>query len=131
MTEEMNNDVSYGSEVGNVIWFDQKKCFGFGRIINPGSEFLNNEIFVHYSTINSESNFKKLYPGENVSLDVEKNEGDEAKQFIGKNVTGLFGSKLLVDNDTYSLKVIRKRRVYTRESDEPEPEPEESVSEDQ
>ena len=129
MTEEMNNDVSYGSEVGNVIWFDQKKGFGFVRIINPGSEFLNNEIFVHYSTINSESNFKKLYPGENVSLDVEKNEGDETKKFIGKNVTGLFGSALLVDNEIYSLKVIRKRRMFSRDGDEPEPE--QDVSDDQ
>ena len=129
MTEEMNNDVSYGSEVGNVIWFDQKKGFGFVRIINPGSEFLNNEIFVHYSTINSESNFKKLYPGENVSLNVEENEGDETKKFIGKNVTGLFGSALLVDNEIYSLKVIRKRRMFSRDGDEPEPE--QDVSEDQ
>ena len=129
MTEEMNNDVSYGSEVGNVIWFDQKKGFGFVRIINPGSKFLNNEIFVHYSTINSESNFKKLYPGENVSLNVEENEGDETKKFIGKNVTGLFGSALLVDNKIYSLKVIRKRRMFSRDGDEPEPG--QDVSEDQ
>ena len=129
MTEEMNNDVSYGSEVGNVIWFDQKKGFGFVRIINPGSKFLNNEIFVHYSTINSESNFKKLYPGENVSLNVEENEGDETKKFIGKNVTGLFGSALLVDNEIYSLKVIRKRRMFSRDGDEPEPE--QDVSGDQ
>lgn len=129
MTEEMNNDVSYGSEVGNVIWFDQKKGFGFVRIINPGSKFLNNEIFVHYSTINSESNFKKLYPGENVSLNVEENEGDETKKFIGKNVTGLFGSALLVDNEIYSLKVIRKRRMFSRDGDEPEPE--QDVSEGQ
>jgi len=125
----MNNDVSYGSEVGNVIWFDQKKGFGFVRIINPGSKFLNNEIFVHYSTINSESNFKKLYPGENVSLNVEENEGDETKKFIGKNVTGLFGSALLVDNEIYSLKVIRKRRMFSRDDDEPEPG--QDVSEDQ
>ena len=127
MTEEMNNDVSYGSDVGNVIWFDQKKGYGFVRIINPGSKFLNNEIFVHYSTINSESNFKKLYPGENVSLDVEKNEGDKGKEFIGKNVTGLYGSRLLIDNDSCSLKVIHKRRVFTRDG----PEPEEGVSENQ
>ncbi len=130
MTEEMNN-VSCGSEVGNVVWFDQKKGFGFVRIINTGSKFLNNEIFIHYSTINSESNFKKLYPGENVSLDVEVNEGDETKKFIGKNVTGLFGSKLLVDNETYSLKVVRKRRVFTRDGDGDGDEPEGDVSEDQ
>ena len=100
MTEEMK----IGTEVGNVVWFDQKKGFGFVKIINPGSEYLNNEIFIHFSSIRSESNFKKLYPGENVSLNVEKNEGDEKKKFIGKDVTGLHGSRLLVDNELYSLK---------------------------
>jgi cold shock CspA family protein len=123
MTEEMN----IGNEVGNVVWFDQKKGFGFVKIVNPGSEFLNNEIFIHFSSINSESNFKKLYPGENVSLDVERNEGDETKKFLGKNVTGLFGTKLLVDNETYSLKVLRKRQVFSHDGNGAEPEPEQGT----
>ena len=73
MTEE--NNTTYGKEVGNVIWFDQKKGFGFIRIITPNSEFLNKEIFVHYSNINCLSRFKKLYPGENVSVAIAESSG--------------------------------------------------------
>ena len=107
MTEEMK----VGNEVGNVIWFDQKKGFGFVKIITPNSEYLGKEIFVHFSSIQSENSFKKLYPGENVSLDVEKNTDENAngKELISKNVSGLFGSQLLVDNQTYIYKVIRRR----------------------
>ena len=82
MTEEMN----IGTEVGNVVWFDQKKGFGFVKIINPNSEYLGKEIFVHFSSINAQSNFKKLYPGENVSLDVERNTDDSNKEFVSKNI---------------------------------------------
>jgi CspA family cold shock protein len=104
-------EMNIGTEVGNVVWFDQKKGFGFVRILTPESEYLGKEIFVHFSSINSQNNFKKLYPGENVSLDVERNsEGDTSgKEFSSKNVSGLYGSLLLVDNPTYLLKVIRRR----------------------
>ena len=57
MTEERK----IGSEIGNVLWFDQKKGFGFIKIITPGSEYLNKEIFVHFSSVLSVNNFKKLY----------------------------------------------------------------------
>ena len=40
MTEE--------KEIGNVLWFDQKKGFGFLKIITPETEHLNKEIFVHF-----------------------------------------------------------------------------------
>ena len=93
-----------------TIWFDQKKGFGFIKIITPGSENNNKEVFVHYSAVKSENRFKKLYPGENVSLDVEKNPDESSnKEFISKNVTGLYGSLLMVDNQTYQFKVIRRR----------------------
>ena len=49
MTEETNNQTTIGKHVGNVLWFDQKKGYGFVKVINPDSEFLNKEIFVHYS----------------------------------------------------------------------------------
>ena len=98
MTEEMN----IGKEVGNVVWFDQKKGFGFVKIINPESEYLGKEIFVHFSTIQSENSFKKLFPGENVSLDVAKNTDETSnKEFVSTNVRGLYGSQLMVDNPTY------------------------------
>ena len=71
MTEETSTAATtIGNEVGNVIWFDQKKGFGFIKIITPASENNNKEVFVHYSAVKSENRFKKLYPGENVSLDV-------------------------------------------------------------
>jgi cold shock CspA family protein len=109
MTEETNQN--YGTEVGNVIWFDQKKGFGFIRIINPDSEYHLKELFVHYTSIESNNRFKKLYPGENVSLIVSPNTGEitKGKEFVTSHVTGLYGSDLLVDNHNYFVKIIRKR----------------------
>ena len=106
MTEEKN----YGSEIGSVIWFDQKKGFGFVKIITPNSEYNNQEFFIHYSSIQSENTFKKLFPNENISLDIIKNESeDESKKYSITNVTGLFGTGLMIDNPKYIFKVIKKR----------------------
>ena len=111
MTEETSTGKAIGNEVGNVIWFDQKKGFGFIKIITPESEYSEKEVFVHYSSVKSENRFKKLYPGENVSLDVIKNtsENTNGKEYICDNVTGLYGSSLLVDLPNFIIKVIRKR----------------------
>jgi cold shock CspA family protein len=119
MTEETTN-TTYGKEVGNVIWFDQKKGFGFIRIINPESEYHAKELFVHYTSIESLNRFKKLYPGENVSLTVSKNLGEvpEGKEFVTSNVSGLYGSELLVDNPNYFVKIIRKRNDDDNGGDE-------------
>lgn len=116
MTEESNTPPSYGSEIGNVLWFDQKKGFGFIKIMTPSSEYLDREVFVHYTNINSVNTFKKLYPGENVSLNVVKNtEENNGKEYICQNVSGLLGSQLLVDNENYVIKVIKKRQHVTNE----------------
>ena len=102
MTEETSPAAAIiGNEVGNVVWFDQKKGFGFIKIITPGSDLLDKEVFVHFSSILSQNRFKKLYPGENVSLDVERNTDDSNKEFASKNIGGLYGSPLLVDNYNY------------------------------
>ncbi len=117
MTEETSTEKAIGNEVGNVIWFDQKKGFGFIKIITPESEYLEKEVFVHYSSVNSENRFKKLYPGENVSLNVIKNtsENTNGKEYICDNVTGLYGSPLLVDLPNFIIKVIRKRETNQEE----------------
>ena len=118
MTEETSTAATtIGNEVGNVIWFDQKKGFGFIKIITPESEYLEKEVFVHYSSVNSENRFKKLYPGENVSLNVIKNtsENTNGKEYICDNVTGLYGSPLLVDLPNFIIKVIRKRETNQEE----------------
>jgi len=113
MTEETSPaTATIGNEVGNVVWFDQKKGFGFIKIITPGSDLLDKEVFVHFSSILSQNRFKKLYPGENVSLNVIKNTDKNAngKEFICSNVSGLYGTTpLLVDLPNFIIKVIRRR----------------------
>ena len=104
-------NIEIGNEIGNVVWFDQKKGFGFIKIITPESEYSGKDIFVHFSSLKSESRFKKLYPGENVSLNVIKNtsENSNGKEYICDNVTGLYGTSLLVDLPNFIIKVIRKK----------------------
>ena len=103
--------MNIGTEVGKVLWFDKKKGYGFVKVIGPDSEFLNKDVFVHYSTIICESNFKALYPGECVSLNVEEDRDENTdKQYKTSNVTGIYGTGLMVDNNDFIIKVIRKSK---------------------
>ena len=119
MTEESSTQNEIGKEVGNVVWFDQRKGFGFIKIITPGSKYINKEVFVHFSAVNSPNRFKKLYPGENVSLNVVNNDSNNSngKEFICANVSGLYGSPLLVDIPNFIIKVIRKREGQMNDND--------------
>ena len=103
-------------EVGKVIWFDRKKGFGFVKLVNPDSELYNTDVFVHFTSIVCESDFKLLYPGEYISLDVKENTGDDGKKYTTENITGLYGTALMVDNKDYLIKVIRKRKDENEES---------------
>ena len=98
------------NEIGQVVWFDRKKGFGFVKIVNPESELFEKELFIHFTSIQCESSFKILYPGETVSMDVDKNpdQNEGQKEFLVSNVSGIYGSPLMVDNDRYIFKVIRK-----------------------
>ena len=96
--------------IGKVVWFDRKKGFGFVKVVDPQSEIFEKELFIHYSSIQCENSFKILYPGETVSVDVEKNpeQGEDQKEYLTSNVRGVFGTSLMVDNERYIFKVIRK-----------------------
>ena len=95
------------NEVGKVKFFNHKKGFGFIEIINPESKYVGTEQFVHFSEVKSVSDFKKLIPGEIVSLNVINKPGDDGKT-ICFNVQGLYGSKLLIDSDEYIYRVRSK-----------------------
>ena len=113
--------MSFGSEIGKVLWFDKKKGYGFARIVHPDSELFNKEVFVHFSNIQSSSEYKVLYPGETISLNVTRNDdsnSDPKKEFLTDNITGVYGSNLMVDNSDFILKVIRKRNRNTDRSGE-------------
>ena len=98
------------SEIGQVVWFDRKKGFGFVKVVDPKSALFEKELFIHFTSIQCENSFKVLYPGETVSLDVKKNteQGEGQKEYITSNVSGVFNSKLMIDNEKYIFKVIRK-----------------------
>lgn len=103
--------MTFGSEIGKVIWFDRKKGYGFVKVINPDSEFFNKDVFVHYTSISCRSNFKILYPGECVSLDIKKNTEEEGKkEFSTSNISGIFGTQLMVDNEDFIIKIINKKK---------------------
>ena len=53
---------------GTVKWFNVKKGYGFITEDETGKEY-----FVHYTNIQSKSNFKKLDEGQKVTFDLEDN----------------------------------------------------------
>ena len=95
------------TEVGKVKFFDHKKGYGFIEVINPESKHVGTEHFLHYSEIKCDSNFKKVIPGEIVSLTVAPKEDEESKT-VCKNVCGLFGTKLLIDSEQYTYRIRSK-----------------------
>ena len=105
------------TEVGKVKFFDHKKGYGFVEVINPESKHVNTEHFLHYSEIKCESNFKKVIPGEIVSMTVAPKEDEEGKT-VCKNVCGLFGTNLLIDSDQYTYRIRSKGNNRNNDDDE-------------
>ena len=100
------------THIGSVIWFDQKKGFGFVKINDPNSDYNNKDIFVHYSCIYTEqNNYKRLYPGEYVSMDVKHQPEVKGKEYTCLNLTGVNGGKLLIENEKHNYKVFNKKEA--------------------
>ena len=99
------------THIGYVIWFDQKKGFGFVKVNDPNSKYHDIDIFVHYSNVHTnENSYKRLYPGEYVSMDIKHQPEVKGKEYICLNLTGVNGGKLLVENEKYNYKVYEKNK---------------------
>ena len=61
------------SEIGQVVWFDRKKGFGFVKVVDPQSQLFEKEYLSTTHQFSVKNSFKILFPGETVSLDAEKN----------------------------------------------------------
>lgn len=105
MTEDKQD---FGNEIGKVEWFDRRLGYGFIHILK--GEYKGTDVFCHYSNIQSNSPYKRLIPGECVSLIITENPEEEGnKRLSSSSVTGIFGSELMCDSDRYIYKVMSKR----------------------
>jgi cold shock protein len=109
----MNTEMKVGKYLGRVNWFNTRRGYGFILILNEDKK--DEEVFVHQTSIVS-NNYRTLYPGEYVSLDVVQSEEDSNKMQCS-NVRGVCGGSLLTENNKYYFRVFEKESVR-RDRDE-------------
>ena len=97
MTEAME----FGTRVGRVIRFFNRKGYGFVTDLND-----NTAYFVHNSEIRVKDGiYRKLYPGEYVSYNLVEREGKQTCS----DVRGIMGYPLLVENEEHTFRVYPKQ----------------------
>ena len=90
--------------IGCVNWFDSKKGYGFISVKTPDTDNTNKDIFVHFTSLNVDNNYKKIYPGEYVEFNIEEKENG----LCCTNVSGIYRGKLLIDNENHKYKIYPK-----------------------
>ena len=125
-----NTMQEFGTHVGRVIRFFNRKGYGFIKDLNDDQDY-----FVHNSEIKcKEGVYRKLYPGEYVSYNLV----DRDEKQVCSGVRGIMGYSLLVENEEHTYRVFPKHehRGWSAnnssdsgsdsdsDKDEPDPEPE-------
>ena len=91
----------FGTEVGRVIRFFNRKGYGFIKNLNDDKDY-----FVHNSGINcKEGLYRKLYPGEYVSFNLVEKDGKQ----VCSLVKGIMGYPLLIENEEHTFRVYPKQ----------------------
>jgi len=112
MTEE-SKVMEFGTHVGQVIKFFNRKGFGFIRDLNEDKDY-----FVWNEDIITKGNaYRKLYPGEYVSYNLGKKEDDGRDKCVG--VRGVMGYSLLTENPDHNYRVFPKYNSRSRDEDTP------------
>jgi len=109
-------------QLGRVKWFNNKAGYGFITVTN--GEKSGNDIFVHHSSINVESQqYKYLVQGEYVEFKlISMKEGNH--EFQASEVSGINSGKLMCE----TRRDFRMTRTnYSNESEVPEETKEDSV----
>lgn len=127
-TMEQNSIQEFGTKIGRVNRFFNRKGYGFIHDLNDDIDY-----FVHNTDIRCvEGIYRKLYPGEYVSYNLVERDGKQ----VCNDVRGVMGFPLLVENEEHTFRVYPKedRRGVSRDdisssddeldSDADDPEPE-------
>ena len=91
----------FGTEVGRVIRFFNRKGYGFIKNLKDDKDY-----FVHNSEIKcGEGLYRKLYPGEYVSFNLVEKDGKP----VCSLVKGVMGYPLLIENEEHTFRVYPKQ----------------------
>ena len=106
MTED-NTMQEFGTHVGRVIRFFNRKGFGFIKDLNDDKDY-----FVHNTEISLKGDgYRKLYPGEYVSYNIVDRDGKQ----VCTGVRGIMGFPLLTENTDHVYRVYPKNNGLSRE----------------
>tara|TARA_B100000575_G_C23034564_1_gene595546 strand:- start:445 stop:804 length:360 start_codon:yes stop_codon:yes gene_type:complete len=107
--------------VGCVNWFDSKKGFGFVTVLTPELDQTGNDLFIHFSNIQVEDDYKRVYPGEYIEFELGQSPDGRP---CCTSVTGLYGGNLLTQNKDHKYKIFPKNRRENEENNSEENEEE-------
>ena len=107
---------------GQVKWFNSKSGYGFITIKNKCAR-INTDIFVHYTNINTNSQYKYLVQGEYVEFNL-LNSSNTNHEFQAVNISGILNGELMCQCRRSVLRVDdnqpthKKRRNVQSENNE-------------
>ena len=106
------------SLIGVVRSYDARRGFGFVTVMTQDDPHFQTDVFVHNTAIVVRGDgYRRLFPGEYVSLNVGKGKDDRD---VCLDVTGVMGGPLLVENERYQYRYFprKSREQKTEDADD-------------